>query len=209
MDTFDMHPTEVPPGEEEEVKPPPGEEEEVKPPVGGNWWDKYGEPEYGGTLTYSTWMGSDVTVWDPYRGLDFTWVCSLFYENLAHQDWTLDREIFSYEGSFTPINRYAGWVAESWELPDANTIIFKIREGVYWQDKYPANGRECTAADIAYSYNRQWGCGDGFTEISPYIKQLAWECFQKIYATDKYTMVVEHTDQNTAIEQILQPFHTS
>jgi len=193
------------PAEEEEVVIPTEEEEEVVPP-GGNWWDKFGEPEYGGTMTILT--ADQYWSWDPYRGLDFTFTEQLYYENLTCGDWTLDREIFSYEGIWTPNDRYVGWVAESWDLPDYNTIIFHIRPGIHWQDKFPANGRELTAADVAYSFNRQWGCGDGFTEISPYIKQLAWECFQKIYATDKYTMVVEHTDQNTALEQILQPFHT-
>jgi len=193
------------PTEEEEVVIPTEEEEEVVPP-GGNWWDKFGEPEYGGTLTILT--ADQYWSWDPYRGLDFTFTEQLYYENLAYGDWTLDREIFSYEGSWTPNDRYVGCVAESWEAPDYNTMIFHIRPGIHWQDKYPANGRELTAADVAWSFNRQWGCGDGFTEISPYIKQTAWECFQKIYATDKYTMVIEHTNHITAWEQTLQPFHT-
>lgn len=196
----------TPPGEEEEV-PPPAEEEEVPPPTGGNWWDKFGEPEYGGILTYS--VGMDVTTWDPYRGFDFyTNTNQLFYENIAHQDWTLDREIFNYVGSWTPNDRYVGWLAESWEAPDFNTMIFKIRKGIHWQDKFPANGRELTAADITWNFNRLYGTGDGFTDLSPFIGQSAWRCFKKVTATDKYTMVVEHTDHNTAWEQILQPIST-
>ena len=143
----------IPPGEEEEVIVPPEEEEEVVVPPGGNWWDKFGEPEYGGTLTYS--VGMDVTTWDPYRGFDFyTNTNQLFYENIAHQDWTLDRETFNYIGSWTPNDRYAGWLAESWEAPDLNTMIFHIRPGIHWHDKFPANGRELTAADIAWCFNR-------------------------------------------------------
>ena len=190
------------PTEEEEVVIPTEEEEEVAPP-GGNWWDKFGKPEYGGTITITTW---EPRTWDPYRGLDG--IHYMYLENLTFIDWTLDREIYAFSGWFTPMDRYTGCIAESWEAPDDSTIIFHIRPGIHWQDIPPVNGRELTAADVAWSFNRQWGCGDGFTEISPYIKQTAWECFQKIYATDKYTMVVEHTDPFTALEQILQPFHT-
>jgi len=194
------------PTEEEEVVIPTEEEEVVVPP-GGKWWDKFGEPEYGGTLTYS--VGMDVTTWDPYRGFDFyTNTNQLFYENIAHQDWTLDREIFNFVGSWTPNDRYAGWLAESWEAPDFNTMIFHIREGIHWQDKFPANGRELTAADVAWNFNRLYGTGDGFTDLSPFIGQTAWRAFKKVYATDKYTMVVEHTDHNTCWEQILQPIST-
>jgi hypothetical protein len=35
--------------EEEEEE----EEEEGGPPPTGNWWDKWGEPQYGGSLIYS------------------------------------------------------------------------------------------------------------------------------------------------------------
>ena len=45
-------------------------------------------------------------------------------------------------------------LAESWEIPDAKTIVFHIRKGVKWHDKPPVNGREVTAEDIAWSYNR-------------------------------------------------------
>ncbi len=45
-------------------------------------------------------------------------------------------------------------LAESWEIIDAQTIKFKLREGVYWHDAPPVNGRELTADDIAYSFER-------------------------------------------------------
>ena len=57
-----------------------------------------------------------------------------------------------------------GQLAESWETPDALTIIVHIRQGVHWHDKPPMNGRELTADDIVYNYHRLTGTGSGFTE---------------------------------------------
>ena len=194
------------PTEEEEVTIPTEEEEEVVVPLGGDWWDYLGEPEYGGTITFrTTWTSS----WDPWYSLDWSWVRQFIYEFLCAHDWTLDRNIYSYKAFWSPLDRLAGWVAESWEQPDRNTMIFHIRKGIHWQDKEPANGRELTASDVAWAFNRQWGCGDGFTECTPhYGLALVWQQFDEIYATDKYTMVVTFEDPEVAPDQILGPHAT-
>ena len=59
-------------------------------------------------------------------------------------------------------------LAESWELTDPQTVTVYLREGVYWQDKPPVNGREFTADDVVYNYDRLLGTGSGFTEPIPY-----------------------------------------
>jgi ABC-type transport system substrate-binding protein len=196
----------TPPGEEEEIITPPSEEEEVVTPGGGNWWDYLGEPEYGGILTFRTTWNS---AWDPYYGVDMSWVRQFIYEFLCAHDWTLDRNIYSYKAFWSPLSRLSGWVAESWEYPDRNTMIFHIHPGIHWQDKEPANGREMTASDVAWAFNRMWGCGDGFTETTPYYGlALVWQQFDQIYATDKYTMVVTFEDPEVAPDQILGPHAT-
>ena len=45
-------------------------------------------------------------------------------------------------------------LAESWDIPNSSTIIFHLRKGIKWQDKPPVNGREVTAEDIKWSYER-------------------------------------------------------
>jgi peptide/nickel transport system substrate-binding protein len=45
-------------------------------------------------------------------------------------------------------------IAESWEQPDELTYIFKIRRGVKFHNLKPVNGRELTAEDVRYSYQR-------------------------------------------------------
>jgi len=47
-----------------------------------------------------------------------------------------------------------GSLAESWSQPSDTTWVFKLRPGVRWHNKPPVNGREVTAADVKYSYER-------------------------------------------------------
>ncbi|MEX1022124.1 MAG: ABC transporter substrate-binding protein, partial [Dehalococcoidia bacterium] len=46
-------------------------------------------------------------------------------------------------------------LAESWEItPDGLEYVFKLRPGVTFQDVAPVSGRELTAEDVAYSFER-------------------------------------------------------
>src|SRR5262245_63680317 len=45
-------------------------------------------------------------------------------------------------------------LAESWTQPNDSTFIFKLRRGVRWHNKPPVNGRELTADDVKYTYER-------------------------------------------------------
>jgi peptide/nickel transport system substrate-binding protein len=45
-------------------------------------------------------------------------------------------------------------LAESWTQPNDLTYIFKLREGVRWHNKPPVNGRELTADDVKYTFDR-------------------------------------------------------
>jgi peptide/nickel transport system substrate-binding protein len=70
-------------------------------------------------------------------------------------------------------------LAESWEQPDDLTYIFKIRRGAKWHNIPPVNGREVTAADIKYSYERQ---------IDLKIQAGRLPAFSKIEVVDPYTL---------------------
>ena len=52
---------------------------------------------------------------------------------------------------FLPIE---GDLAESWTQPNDRTYVFKLRKGVRWHPKPPVNGRELTAEDVKYTYER-------------------------------------------------------
>jgi ABC-type transport system substrate-binding protein len=52
--------------------------------------------------------------------------------------------------SYIPV----GDLAESWDQPDETSYVFKLRSGVKWHNVAPVNGRDLTADDIAYSFQR-------------------------------------------------------
>ena len=146
------------------------------------------KPQYGGTISWST--PSDPTSWDPYRRAG----ASLCYEKLGFANWAIDPSIpdAGYTSYYFPPEAGTGYLAESWETPDIETIIIHLRKGVYWQDKPPVNGRELTAEDVVYVYHRQYGLGGGFDTFSPYIGNEAFVKVKSIEATDKYTILVKH-----------------
>jgi peptide/nickel transport system substrate-binding protein len=169
---------------EEPVTEEPVTEEPVTPTEGGNWWDKFGEPQYGGKITLRA--TSDMNSFDPYfGGADHT----IWIETLVRYPWELDREILDLQTMFIPVDTWGGLLAESWEQPDLQTVIFHIRNGVFFHDKPPVNGRELTAYDVEYSYHRRLGLGSGFDEPSPYVGVASFVSCESITATDKNTVV--------------------
>ncbi|MBI2329327.1 MAG: ABC transporter substrate-binding protein [Chloroflexi bacterium] len=116
------------------------------------------EPQYGGTLTLMT--SSDMgTTWDSNSYLARTphsWDYKIAHEQLLVPDplkgpagtkaWKGMASI-----KFGP-ELFAGNLAESWEIAEPDTMKFKIRKGVYWQNRPPVNGAELTPEDVVYNY---------------------------------------------------------
>jgi len=71
-------------------------------------------------------------------------------------------------------------LAESWSQPNDITYIFKLRRGARWHPKPPVNGREVTAEDVKYTYERFMG------PTNPNRGLL--ESVDKIEALDKHTV---------------------
>jgi peptide/nickel transport system substrate-binding protein len=80
-----------------------------------------------------------------------------------------------------------GGLAESYELPDDETIIYHIRPGVQWWDKPPMNGREFTAYDAAWSIEREWACD----KCWPRASNPPEDWIISVKALDKYTLEVK------------------
>ena len=145
-----------------------------------NWWDKFGTPQYGGDITWSTnnltpnfdtlsFIGLNTSLW--------------FQAPLFFPDWTLDRSIWSMKGDFTPDQYFTGNVAESWELTDQQTLTAHLRKGVTWQNKAPVNGREFTAYDVQAHFEREMNPDSG----SMFAGMLS--SWNSVTATDNYTVV--------------------
>jgi peptide/nickel transport system substrate-binding protein len=149
------------------------------------------EPEYGGWLTYCVSRepigfdeGLGVVPW--YSGIHLT------NEELLRGDWTKGPggtgELSFTANAMPRIDGWTGCLAESWELVDTDTLVFHLREGIYWQDKSPVNGREFVANDVVYTFNRN------FYDPVSYLHKTynpAGELPISIKAPDKYTVIVE------------------
>jgi peptide/nickel transport system substrate-binding protein len=167
------------------------------------WWEaKWGQPQYGGTLTVRTdFMGG--AFFDPASPMSIPFMA--WSEPLFFPDPTVDRNTWSFQAQFTPSQYMAGWIAQSWEQADPTTITVHIRQGVTWQDKPPVNGREFTADDVQYSWDRILGTGSGFTTPNPFYPSFVPN-IKQVVAIDKYTVNFKlSTPQPLAVFQILGP----
>jgi peptide/nickel transport system substrate-binding protein len=72
-------------------------------------------------------------------------------------------------------------LAESWSQPNDRTYVFKLRKGVRWHPKPPVNGRELTADDVKYTYDR-------FLQVKGNPNRSMLGHVEKIDVVDKYTV---------------------
>jgi peptide/nickel transport system substrate-binding protein len=72
-------------------------------------------------------------------------------------------------------------LAESWSQPNDRTYVFKLRKGVRWHPKPPVNGRELTADDVKYTYDR-------FLSIKGNPNRSMLGHVEKIDVLDRYTV---------------------
>jgi ABC-type transport system substrate-binding protein len=148
------------------------------------------EPQYGGTFTAVPF--GDTMNWDATTGFDLLgWQISITNEPLMAGDWAKG-PAGTYEtdwrfGAVAYADMCTGQLAESYEIPDNETLIFHIRPGIKWWDKAPANGREFTAEDAAWNIQTQWDLPIGnFQAFFPPEERLI-----SVEATDKYTVVLK------------------
>ena len=72
-------------------------------------------------------------------------------------------------------------LAESWSQPNPTTYVFKLKKGVRWHNKPPLDGRELTAEDVKYTYERYLGTKNNGNRPT-------LEMIDKIEAPDKSTV---------------------
>lgn len=178
------------PAAEEPVLTP--EEEKVKVTLtkrDGTKVEKMVEkPKYGGVFTpafHERVVGFDDAVSVPWK----LWTTRPVTEKLVMGDWARG-PAGTGEGSLLIRGQWfpeisTGSLAESWELRQPDTIIYKIRKGVHWQDKEPVNGRELDANDVAFTINRI------FTTPTSFLCTSYADRFGSAEATDRWTVVVK------------------
>src|SRR5499427_7319360 len=129
-------------------------------------------PRRGGTFTIRVW---DPPHFDPYLIVAFKTqiVYSFTHSRLLKQKAGPGVQ----PGSFA----LEGDLAESWSQPDETTYVFKLRKGVRWHPKPPVNGRELTADDVKYTFERFVS-----EKGNAYRNMLA--SLDRVEAVDKYTV---------------------
>jgi peptide/nickel transport system substrate-binding protein len=148
------------------------------------------KPKYGGT---ATWVGITYSHFDPFVNL-FMFAQNKYIANeqLMCGDWKRGPAgtdetglIYGYAGQ---MKNYTGWLAESWDLPDSETIVYHIRKGVHWFNKPPVNGRELTADDVVWTINRAFSTQTSYWYIN---YANAGNGPISVKALDKYTVEVK------------------
>ena len=160
----------------------------------GNWWDKLGKPQYGGSLVFSS--GFDLVNLDPWGSMGGASMESAFMDKLGADNWLIDPAVFAYNIAWRPPEYVGGQLAKSWEMTDPVTLVFHLRQGVHYQNIDPTWGREFTSADVVYHYQRLYNLGSGM-KGSPFLTGTPLQTSVKsITANDKYTVTMVWTSSN-------------
>jgi peptide/nickel transport system substrate-binding protein len=170
--------------------------------VNTNWWDKLGNPQYGGEIAIRA--SRNIENFDPYFAESLTSIYGGWMERLICDDWTLDPAIWDYKMAWHPSKYMKGRLAESWEFPDQGTHVVHLRKGIHWQNIPPTNGREFIADDVVFHYNRLLGLG-GYPHPSPFPVGDQFKELISVTATDKYTVVFKWKVSNP--EFIMEALH--
>ncbi|PYN99725.1 MAG: hypothetical protein DMD91_12050 [Candidatus Rokuibacteriota bacterium] len=102
-------------------------------------------PKRGGTVT--------LRLWDPPH---FDPQLIVAYKTQVIYSFTHNRLLKHKAGPAVQPGSFVleGDLAESWAQKDDLTYVFKLRKGVRWHAKPPVNGRELTADDVVYTFER-------------------------------------------------------
>ena len=164
--------------------------------VSNVWGEMAEKPRHGGSIPVAVTYGPEQ--FDPWFGGSASWYwCPLVLEKVADMDWSLPRDEIPYlTARYRDHTFVTGELAESWEVsPDLLTYTFHIRRGVRWHDKPPVNGRELTAHDLVFTYQRNIGLGE-FADVggSPNQWRVPSLPVKSVTAPDDYTFVIKLTN---------------
>jgi peptide/nickel transport system substrate-binding protein len=131
-------------------------------------------PKRGGTLRF-TFQSDPVTGFDPQQTISFVTMVPLSF---THSRLLKVKAGPSVKPMTYPVE---GDLAESWTQPNETTYVFKLRKGARWHPKPPVDGRELTAEDVKYTYER-------FLTVKGNPNRPVLDSVDKIEAVDKHTV---------------------
>ncbi|MBI2847058.1 MAG: hypothetical protein HYX82_04165 [Chloroflexi bacterium] len=131
--------------------------------------------QYGGTLV---WPFDGPRGFDPHSNTDYRTQTMLGFVNIKLT--TYDYRSSQYSRG---TNILRGDLAESWKVsPDGRTYTFYLRKGVRFANIEPMNGREVTAEDVKWSWERTMRPGNMLDDTYVY------ESIEKIEVLNRYTV---------------------
>ena len=130
-------------------------------------------PKRGGVFRIAHQL--DPVGWDPHQTLSFATMTMLSF--------THSRLMKVKAGPLVTPGTYPVEpdLAESWSQPSDTTYVFRLKWGVRWHGKPPVNGRELTADDVKYTYER-------FLATKGNGNKPVLEMVDRIEALDRYTV---------------------
>jgi peptide/nickel transport system substrate-binding protein len=166
------------------------------------------KPQYGGVFTHYIEKDTRITFDDGVN--PYFWCCySQFFVNEKLYNADRTKSAMGTGQNTNVLYALNDWrffapnLAESYSMPDDETIIFKIRQGVHFTNKDPVNGREMDANDVAYSFNRTFTLPTTWN----YQAYTAEEKPLSIKATDKWTVEIKVPKGNIAAQyRLLETF---
>ncbi len=172
--------------EEEEVVISEEEEEEEEEVIQKGFLPPE-NPKYGGLITTAT--SRDVHGFDPAVVMSIMTESIYFtHDHLIKGDWAkgpAGTGETDWLGFLCCNYDYMGpSLADSWEMPDKETLVFHLHEGAHFWPKPPANGREVTADDVVFCINREWSSTTSFAAVSWGLDSAP----TSVKALDKYTV---------------------
>jgi peptide/nickel transport system substrate-binding protein len=129
-------------------------------------------PKRGGVFRFP---GFDPPNFDPHQNVHW-W--TFIYLSLTHSGLIRHKAGPSVTPGTLPIE---GDLAESWEQPNETTYVFKLRKGVRWHNKPPVNGRELTAEDVVFTFQRA-------LTVTGNPLRATFQEIDKVEAVDRYTV---------------------
>ncbi len=152
------------------------------------------KPQYGGTfnwILYRDTLGFDSCYSKPHSSYSVL----LTNDRLFTGDWAkglAGSGQASYRIQSIPSPDFMRpQLATKWEIPDNETLIYRIRQGVHFQNKPPTSGRELTADDVVFSIKRVFDLPSNAVGV-----QHAGIGPKSIKALDKYTVEIKCPPDN-------------
>ena len=129
-------------------------------------------PKRGGVFRFA---GFDPPNFDPHQNVHW-W--TFIYLSMTHSGLVRHKAGPGVVPGTLPIE---GDLAESWTQPSDTTYEFKLRRGVRWHNKPPVNGRELTAEDVVFTFQRA-------LTVTGNPNRAVFQEIDKVEAVDRYTV---------------------